>query len=415
MLNWITRWLIVSLSAALAFALFQSGDLSFLAEPTDFVDRTVRWFLSGLVFAVAWVLLDHTRHFLNEHFSHLPKGQKMHPGVRKHVLGVLARQILVIGLLLVVFEPLERAGKHGLLWLLQDVPSTDPEKSALGCWGPALAVALAAFVFSGAVLGGLSRIRTSVRIYGRRFPLAMLRMLHLRTMGPPRDFFWFVPVIADLPIIALGAFLWVDAPHPIAGGIAAASVISARVSITVSGILPPIWVFFSASQYFQFEVFRILRLRWAPRNGIALLNRFGQSHRAVYYSERQIMERLSPTMAAFYRDPTAPRVWSIRSRTQYWENVAYYLIRMCPLIVVDCRGGDSTPVVRELRSIQHYGLLHRTVLLTEKVGNVSDLHEILLEEGETDFAARAFTEEDLVLADWHKDDLHLPGTVISTR
>ena len=125
-----------------------------------------------------------------------------------------------------------------------------------------------------------------------------------------------------------------------------------------------------------------------------------------------MIERESPLMAVFHRDPATPRVWSIRARNQYWENVAFYLIRMCPLIVVDCRGGNSVPVVRELRSILRFGLLHRTVILTETRGDISDFHEILREEGEAEFAARAFSEDDLFSARWDGDRLLVPGTSI---
>lgn len=414
-LGWIVRWCFASVSAALALEIFGTVDLSFVSDPENVLRRWIRIFVGGLEVAIVWILLDDTRHWAAEHMAGLPDGAKMSAGARKQVRRVLIRQILVAVVLVATFVPVTRWLSEGALWLFRDHGAIAPEGSVLGWWGLAVALGIAGLNLAVGFFGGFARIRSSIRAYGWKLPGAMFRMAQIRAAGPQRDFFHFVPGISSLPTLALTAFLWVDAPHAAAGWVALLALAAMMVTNTITAVLPPVWVFFSSSVYYQFEVFRILRVKWAPRNGITLLDRFGSEHDAVYASERQIMERSGGLPAALLRDPTVPRIWSVRSRQKTWENVVFYLVRMCPLIVVDARGGDSVAVVRELRSILWFGRLQRTVILTDRRGDASGFHEILREEGEAAFASQAFTESDVVGACWEGDRLILPEASILVK
>ena len=259
-LAWLTRWAFASISASLALQIFGDADLSFVANPEGLIRRSVRIFLGGLEVAIVWILLDSTRHWVVEHLKRLPEGESMSARTLRQVLAVLVRQLLIAAVMLLTFGPLTRWISDTVLWVLRDLDAATPQSTLLGWWGPLAAVAIAGFGLSIAVLGGLSRIRASIRAYGWWFPGAMLRMAHMRFLGPPRDFFEFAPVIRSLPTLALSAFVWVDAPHAATGWFALAALLAMTTLTTVLAVLPPVWVFFSSSKYFQFEVFRILRV-----------------------------------------------------------------------------------------------------------------------------------------------------------
>jgi len=387
------------------------------------VSACVFWALLAVSVTVSVGLLGDTWRGAKYHLSQLGPGEPMDRDFRRMLLRTLATQLVVVSVLF-----LSVAVVHG--WITDRISAyaasvhRDLEARAMappsvfGWWGPSAVGA--ALLFNALLwrMGTINRIRFALRLYGSaRFFLKMAIMGFLRAFAPAKDFFTFVPVFRSLPTLALAAFMWADAPDKLAGTISVSCLGLIALVYTLTDVNPPTWLFLSASDFRSFQVFRILRIGWFPRGGITLLDRFGSAHLAAYTAERQVMERLGGVvgaMATLYTRPRYPRVWSIRARDSAWEPVLLTLLRMVPLVVVDVRG-ESRQVVRELRTILHYGWVQKTVLIGETAGDAAQLHEILRAEGGERFGERIVTEDMLRAAVWVGHRLVLPHFEISIR
>jgi hypothetical protein len=169
-------------------------------------------------------------------------------------------------------------------------------------------------------------------------------MVRLRLRQPRRDFFRMTPLIADMFPFAVCAAIYELVPVAWLALPMALLAASLELAMTFDRIRPPTWLFLSTSAYEAFWVFDDLRAIWSV-TAVCLLDRGGAEGTKFYQAEREKWQRERRTPVGLFYDPTQPRIWSIRTRFDRWEQTVIELIDYVPLIVVDLR--EPSPFVRE--------------------------------------------------------------------
>jgi hypothetical protein len=178
------------------------------------------------------------------------------------------------------------------------------------------------------------------------------------------------------------------------------------VSMQISYLAPPLWLYLGSSHFDSFRVFTKLRWNWR-RYGLTLLDRAGSQGTAYYYAERKARKLTSFAPA----DPSASRVWSLRTRPAVWSIAVRLLIRFTPVIVVDITRQNDI-VQDEIEWLVTHGHASKAFFLVLDDSRGSNLNDRLecQSESQSDAvpASRLFVEETLVAAEWDNSGIHLP-------
>jgi len=230
---------------------------------------------------------------------------------------------------------------------------------------------------------------------------AMLMFL-LRHRLPARDLFMMSPVLSPIPFIALSAWLYSAIEIPVFKWALPLLVLLYAALHMVDMLVPPLWLYLGLSNFESFASFYRLRGTWR-KNGLTLLNRVGWDGVKFYAAWRRTL----PTGSMFY-DPSAPRVWSLRTRDDMWETTVLNLMDYVPVVVVDVRG-ESDIVREELEWLQHGDRRRKAWYLVANGDRVAaDNHRAVIERYAQVDAYRLVSEATLAEAVWTQAGLSWP-------
>jgi hypothetical protein len=211
-----------------------------------------------------------------------------------------------------------------------------------------------------------------------------------------------------MPWLALCAILHVMIPLPVFNWVIPVALMCHTVAYGLDMIAPPTWLFLGTSQFASFAAFHKLRNSWR-QNGLTLLDRVGKEGADFYFVQKQ-----SQRLSSMFFNPAAPRVWSLRTRPEMWENSVLLLMDYVPVVVVDVRG-ESEIVRQELEWLAKPGRIDKAWFLVadDAHGAASDHERQSAEKryGQIDTARRSrlVTEEMLCSAEWFRSGICLPS------
>lgn len=174
----------------------------------------------------------------------------------------------------------------------------------------------------------------------KRVFIGLLLMTVLRLRLPRKELFQQSPVISWMPWLALGVILYLMIPLPVFKWVIPIMLVCLSVTIGLDMIAPPTWLFLGTSQFSSFAAFSTLRDSWR-QHGLTLLDRAGSEGADFYFVQMQ-SRRVN---AMFPLNPTAPRVWCLRTRPEMWESSVLLLMDYVLVVVVDVRG--ESQIVRQ--------------------------------------------------------------------
>ena len=172
-------------------------------------------------------------------------------------------------------------------------------------------------------------------------------------------------MISLVPWIALSIVLYSTISLPVLKWALPLALTVLMLAMGLDKIAPPIWLFLGTSEYDSFDAFHVLRNCWR-KCGVTLLNRANPGGSAFYFVQRR-----SLPLKSLFLDPTAPRVWSLRTRSNMWRNSVLLLIDKVLVVIVDVRG-DSDIVRDELDCLRERGLMDKAWFLASDGDRVSD-------------------------------------------
>lgn len=184
----------------------------------------------------------------------------------------------------------------------------------------------------------VSHYAAALRQYGfRGMVKGMLIMALMRVKARRKDFFRQTPIVNNaIPFaISIGIYMLI----PIRGlNLMAATLLATHsVLCSLDIIAPPAWLFLGASSYESAFVFHDLRQRWLPRLGVTLLDRDNPAWSAHYLYEAQQLRRRRVRFARYMNNPSAPRIWSLRTRDKAWKHAVLVLMDFVAVVVIDAR------------------------------------------------------------------------------
>ena len=164
----------------------------------------------------------------------------------------------------------------------------------------------------------------------RRCLAGICLMAYFRLLLPRRDFFVQAPIVSWMPGLALAVLLHETIPIRVFAIAIPTLLLMLAVPFWSSFVAPPLWIFLGTSDFDSFRTFYDLRASWR-RHGLTLLNRVGEGGLEFYAAWR------SSIRSRMNYDPSAGRVWSLRTRPQMWQTVVRSLAAFVPVIVMDVR------------------------------------------------------------------------------
>jgi len=171
--------------------------------------------------------------------------------------------------------------------------------------------------------------------------VGMLIMVLIRAKAPRKAFFAQTPVVNNAIFFVIAIVIYKLIPIQGVNLFVAMLLVAWSVVYSLDLITPPAWLFLGASSYESAFVFHDLRQRWLPRLGVTLLDRGNSAWSAHYFYEAQRLMKRGLNIAKFLNNPSAPRIWSLRTRDNLWQHAVLLLMDFVTVIVIDAR------VVRE--------------------------------------------------------------------
>jgi hypothetical protein len=180
----------------------------------------------------------------------------------------------------------------------------------------------------------------AIRMLGfKRTVHGVLLMSIVRLRLPRRDLFLQSPIFSWAPILALCVFLHVEIEQTALRWLIPGSLLCFFLPMWLTIIAPPAWLFLGKSDFQSFAAFYTMRGTWR-QHGLTLLDRIGKEGTLFYDAWRQSIRQ-----PLIFFDPSAPRVWSLRTRPQLWEHTVLLLMDFVLVVVVDLRGDSG--ILRE--------------------------------------------------------------------
>ena len=347
MIGWIASWIVFSASAGVIweFALHDPPSLRGVVARGTLALFGVLLLLVGSLLVNFWGALAH--HAWSEYDW---------TGARKlltlHGVGFVVTAVPYVWF---ANRMLRRAWPHVLSWFADpqwsEAITTTISSTPLAV-GVMLAVAAALF---GLVVWRAGRqafyaYRHALDTLGwRKLLLGIALMSYLRLLVPRRDFFLQAPIFSWMPFLAAAVVAHELIPVRVFAVAIPVLIVAFQLPLWANSMAPPLWIFLGTSEADSFRTFWSLRQTWM-RHGLTLLDRTSPGGRQFYDAWRA---QINAPPGLFY-DPSAGRVWSLRTREGVWTIAVRLLAAFAPVIVVDWRN-PSQIVESEVKWLARHG------------------------------------------------------------